>query len=170
MGVLEGKRCYLSGPIEFDDGPNWRIAVKKVLTEEFGIRVKDPNADPKQQFKPALLEARTNKDRGTMRSIARPFVRKDLALVDRCDFLIANLPYNVSTAGTHHEITQSNDRKKPTLLHCSKGWEYNPLWYFGFVPPDYFFGAWEDVYAYLREVENHQHEDDERWHYVYGLI
>jgi len=170
MGYLANTRCYLSGPIENDSGPNWRVEIKKVLTEELGVRVFDPNADPKQQFKPALDEARNNGDRETMREIARSFVRKDLSLVDRCDFFIANLPYGVATAGTHHEITQSNDRKKPTLLHCSKGWEWNPLWYFGFVPLDYFFGSWDGVAEYLRKVDRGECSEDDRWHFVMGLI
>ena len=170
MGVLEGKKCYLGGPIENADGPNWRIAVKKVLVGEFGIKVLDPFTDPKQQWAPILVQARKKKNYKKMRKIARKFVHKDLCWVDRSDFTISNLPFNVATTGSNHEITQANDRKKPTLMVCTKGKQYLPFWYFGFIKDDYMFGSWKGIYTYLRAVEAGLHNDDERWHYVLGLI
>ncbi len=170
MGILESTTCYLGGPIEYDTGPNWRIEVKEVLEGEFGIKVFDPLSDPKQQWFSTLQQARKDKDYKMMREVARKFVRKDLCLVDRSDFLVVNLPYNIPTTGSHHEITQSNDRKKPTLLVCDKGKEYLPFWYYGFIKSDYLFGNWKNLYAYLRVVEKGVYNYDERWHYVLGLI
>ena len=170
MGVLEDTKCYLGGPIEFEMGPNWRIPVVEVLEGEFGVQVLDPFNDPKQQWAPALKKAREKKDFKTMRKIARKFVHKDLCWVDRSDFTISNLPHGVCTTGSHHEITQANDRKKPTLLVCSKGKEYVPFWYQGFIKQKYMFGKWKKLYKYLRAVEAGLHDRDERWHYVLGLI
>src|SRR6185369_13017043 len=84
---LEGKRCYLSGPIQHDTSEhNWRDAPKEILTKKFKIDLFDPFADPKQCLTGALYEAQSKKDFETIVKIAKGFVRKDLAMVDRADF------------------------------------------------------------------------------------
>lgn len=170
--VLVGKRCYLSGPIENDTNPthNWRNEPKIILTEEFKLNVFDPFDDPKQQHTSDLYKARDEKDYETVAKIAKGFVRKDLCLVDRSDLLIACLHYKIPTTGTHHEIINSNNAKKPTLLICPQGKEKIPLWYFGFIPHEMMFGSWDDLYNYLREVNNGMHKHNDRWAYVYDLV
>jgi len=168
--VLTGKRAYLSGAIEFGEKIDWRDEPTKILTEEFNIDLFDPFKDPKQQWVSTLHEARDKKDFETMASIASSFVRKDLCMVDRSDFLIANLPFGIPTTGTHHEIINSVNAKKPTLLVCPQGIEKLPLWYYGFVSIDFMFGSWEELYEYLREVNEGLHKDNKRWHFVYGLL
>lgn len=171
MSVLANKRCYLSGPIEHgEQGRNWRIEPTKVLTERFKIDLFDPFSDPKQQWVPMLTKARQEKDYETMSTIARNFVRKDLCMVDRVDFLIAYLPWQVCTTGTHHEIINSINAKKATLLVCPDAKEKIPLWYFGFVPHQVMFGSWDELYNYLDEVNQGLHKDNNRWQFVYGLI
>ena len=169
MNYLAGKRVYLSGPIEFGAGPNWRTDKVKILSERYKLEVFDPFADPKQQWVPDLKVARENKDFETMRTIAKNFVRKDLALVDRSDFLIANLPFKVPTTGSHHEIINSNNAKKPTLL-LSEGKENIPLWYYGFIPPESMFGSWDELWQYLDDVDAGKHMNNSRWAFTYGLI
>lgn len=168
--ALHGTRCYLSGPIEFGEGPNWRTEVKKTLMDRFQINYFDPFDDPKQQWAPALELARKQKDLETIQRIAKPFVRKDLCIVDRSDFIISHLPYGVPTTGTHHEIIESSKAKKPTLLVCSKGVEWIAYWYYGFIPLEHMFGSWDELYTYLDEVNQGQHTYDNRWQFVYGLI
>jgi len=171
MGVLRGKRCYLSGPIQYDDtGHNWRKAPKDVLVNEFGLDLFDPFDDPKQQWVPMLMEAQKNKDYETMARISRQFVRKDLCMVDRSDFIISYLPYKIPTTGTHHEVINSSNAKKPTLLICPQGKEFIPLWYYGFIPHEVMFGGWEEVYQYLRDVEAGKQMQNDRWAYIYGNI
>lgn len=171
MNYLTGKRCYLSGAIENDtSGINWRIEPKKVLTEFFGINVHDPFVDEKQTLATELYKARDNRDFTTITNIAKGFVRKDLAMVDRADMLVANLPYKVPTCGTHHEIINSNNAKKPTLLVCEQHKEFIPLWYWGFIPHEFMFDCWEDLYNYLREVNDGKHMDNNRWAFIYGLV
>jgi len=171
MSVLRGKRCYLSGPIEHGAGHNWRDLPRKVLVEEFGVDLFDPFADPKQQWAADLYKARESKDYETMARIARAFVRKDLCMVDRSDFIIANLPYPVPTTGTHHEIINSSNAKKPTLLVCEQGKEYIPLWYYGFIPHESMFDSWEQLFSYLWDVNAGKYRGVyDRWDYVYGLV
>lgn len=175
---LLGKRVYLSGPIQNDTSSvNWREEPKRVLTERFGVDLFDPFCDPKQQWTPTLLKAQEDRNYESMKTIARSFVRKDLAMVDRADIVIAYLPYDMSlptphitpTTGTVHEIINSNNAKKPTLLvtnHTDKA--YLPLWYYGFIPHECMFAGWDALYDYLAEVDVGLHRGDDRWSYVYG--
>jgi nucleoside 2-deoxyribosyltransferase len=171
MSVLVGKRCYLSGPIEYSDlSANWRIDVRRTLRDEFHIDLFDPFDDPKQQWVPILKEAQDKCDFDTMHEISKAFVHKDLAMVDRADFVIAYLPHKVPTTGTHHEIINSANAKKPTLLVCPQGKQFVPLWYYGFIPHEVMFSSWGDLYKYLREVNEGKHMKNKRWAFVYGLI
>ena len=172
MGYLAGKRCYLGGPIENGDAlGDWRVGPRKVLREEFGIDLFDPFEDPKQQWVAKLNKARDECDFDTMAEIAEAFVHKDLGTVDGCQFVISYLPYKVCTTGTHHEIINSSDLKKPTLLVCPQGKQFLPLWYFGFIDhKDFMYGGWEPLYAYLREVDAGLHKHNKRWRMVYGLV
>ena len=171
MNVLQGKRCYLSGPIENDpSATNWRTEPKKVLLSEFRIDLFDPFEDPKQVWAEPLKVARDEHDYDEMARIAKMFVRKDLSMVDRADFVISCLPHRVPTTGTHHEIINSNNAKKPTLLVCPQGKNLVPAWYYGFIPHDVMFGSWEELYTYLREVNAGKHKDNNRWHFIYGMV
>jgi len=170
MSYLQDRKIYLSGPIEHDDGcENWRTEPKKVLTERFGLKLFDPYADPKQQFAEKLRSAMDDGDWDYAEKIAKDFVSKDLTKVDRSDFIIACLPKDVMTTGTHHEIVYSNDRKKPTIICCPQGVRFIPAWYFGFRNIMRF-GDWESVYNYLQEVDDGKHMNNNRWKYTYGLI
>ena len=168
---LRGIRAYLSGPIECDDSENnWRLEPMGVFVNEFALNIFDPYSDPKQKFSEALLSARKDCDYDTVHKIMRNFVRKDLGMVDRSDFIIAYLPEKVPTVGTHHEIINAHNMKKPVLLVCPQGKENIPLWYFGFIPQEFMFGSWEDLYSYLREVDTGEHKNNTRWELVYGLV
>ena len=167
----EPVKIYLSGPIEYDNpGHNWRDTPKQVMAEEFKLNVFDPFADPKQQFAESLRESLDEENWNAAGKIAHDFVRKDLAIVDRADFIVAYLPKGVPTTGTHHEIIWANNAKKPTLLVCPQGKKHHPAWYFGFIDPDFMFGSWVDLYDYLREVDRGEHKDNDRWCYMYGLV
>lgn len=171
MGFLAGKRSYLGGPMQYTDWDNgWREEVSAVLTNEFKIDLFDPAKDAKQQWVEQLKNAQDKRDYDEMRRIAKQFVHKDLLIVDRMDFVIASVPYKVPTIGTTHECISSDEKRKPTLLVCEQGKHLVPAWYYGIIPHRYFFGAWQDMYKYLREVDAGLHMDDDRWAFVYGLI
>jgi hypothetical protein len=141
-----------------------------MLKETFKIDVFDPFEDPKQQRVAELHKAKAEHDYDTVEDICRDFVRKDLCMVDRADFVIAYMPANVKTTGTVHEIINSYDAQKPTMIVCPDGKVDVALWFWGFIPHKYFFGSWEELYNYLCEVGAGYHQDDDRWAYVYGLI
>lgn len=166
---LQDKRCYLSGPIEKSTDSEWRKEPISVLQNRFGINVFDPASDPKQMWAVQLKEARKIKDYETIVRVAKSFVRKDLAIVDRMDFLIAYFD-GTPTTGTHHEIINANNSKKPTLL-VSNGCKVDlPSWYFGFISIEYMFDNWNQLYNYLEDVNNNKYYHDRRWSLVYELV
>lgn len=166
---LNGKRCYLSGPIQFGNPVNWRDHVKAKL-ESYGIYVFDPFSDEKQQRSWEISKAQNEHDYGKIREIAKQFVRKDLSAVDRSDFIIANVEYMVPTYGTTHEIINSNNAKKPTMIVCEEGKNNIPFWFWGFIDHNHLFGSWKELFNYLDEVNDGKHKNNDRWAYVYGLI
>jgi len=174
MKPLNGRRAYLSGPIEYDDsGFDWRPEVKEVLTSRFGINVFDPFADPKQSRADELIAAKEAEDYECVAEITSDFVSKDLTEVDKADMLVANLPYRVPTVGTIHEIVNAVNRKIPTLVVCSKGKKFISAWLFGVLKNKhqwYLHGSWNSLYDYLEEVNDKKHVEDRRWRYIYGLI
>lgn len=170
MGYLEGKKCYLSGAIEYGEGPNWRIEPSKVLRDEFKLDLFDPFDDPKQQNAPALKKAREDCDYDEMERISKLFVRKDLSVVTESLLLVVHLPRGVPTTGTVHEIIEESNQKKPVLIVCPEGKRWVPFWYWAFVPHSQMFGSWEDLYQYLREVDQGGHADNYRWDYICGRI
>lgn len=168
---LQGKRAYLSGPIQYGIDDDWRNQPRKILVEDYGIDLFDPFADPKQQWLPSLQKAREDQDIELIKKITKGFVRKDLCLVDRSDFLIAYLPDKVPTTGTHHEIINSNNSKKPTLLVTNMdNITHIPLWYFGFIDTKHMFAGWDSLFEYLNQVDQGNCRDDDRWKFVYGEI
>ena len=170
-GFLASKRAYLSGPIQFAKEDGWREYPTAVLTEKFRINLFDPFKDPKQNFNEKIRQAQNNNDVDTLVTIAKGFVRKDLGLIDRCDFIIAYVPFGVQTVGTVHEIINSNNAKKPTLLVTDKNSiKFIPLWYFGFIPTKYMFVSWDDLFTYLSQVDEGLHRTDDRWSIVYGDV
>jgi hypothetical protein len=172
MNYLKNKRCYLSAPIEnaANIDPNWRSTISSVLIKEFEINLFDPFLDPKQQQVDALHDARNNKNHLKMIEIAKSFVRKDLSMVDRADFVIAYLPYKVPTTGCHHEIINSNNSKKPTLLVCDTPDKFHlPLWYYGFIPYEFMFSSWTELFDYLRLV-NQGKSENPKWDFIYGKL
>jgi hypothetical protein len=171
MGYLAGKRAYLSGAIEFGNpNDNWREGPRKVLREEFNIDLFDPFEDPKQQWVEKLHKAREECDYNEMARIAEKFVHKDLSIVDECRFVVAYLPHKVCTTGTHHEIINSVNLKKPVMIVCPQGKQFTPLWYYGFIPHEFMFGSWGSLYTYLYEVDAGLHKENKRWRRVYDLV
>jgi hypothetical protein len=171
MGYLKNTRCYLSGAIECDPSMiNWRVNVKKELQNRFQIDIFDPFEDPKQQHSKELKIAKEQENYEEVVKIVKGFVRKDLSEVDVSKFLIARVSYLIPTVGTCHEIINSNNLKKPTLLVCEEGKNKTPSWYFGFISHKHIFGSWEDLYAYLTEVDQGKHMDNDRWSIIYKLL
>jgi nucleoside 2-deoxyribosyltransferase len=167
--ALNGSKVYLSGPIQYDDGPNWRVPVIESLSK-FGIEVFDPFSDEKQMQTGVLKECIEKEDYDEVEKICTKFVKKDLAVIDRCDFLIAYNPNGIRTTGTPCEVHHAVQLKKPVLIVCPEGKASASLWYFGYIRHQYIYGSWEECYSYLDEVDRYKHKDNHRWWFVYKLV
>lgn len=171
MGYLENKMVYLSGPIQYAQDIEWRSEPIRILQEKFGLIVFDPYADPKQKWTPVIQKAQKEKDYSTIVSVAKKFVRKDLGKLDKSDFLIAYLSHNIPTTGVCHEVINSNNEKKPTLLVTNSGDIANiPIWYYGFISLEFMFPNWNNLFNYLEEVDSGKHKHNNRWSLVYEDI
>jgi hypothetical protein len=195
----KGALCYLSGPITHDTSTtNWRPPVMNTLRERFGVSIFDPFSDPKQNKTGAIKAAKEAQDKQEVQRLVSGFVRKDLAVVDRSDFVLARFAYEmvypteaverrlhnpldidlpcipvlkqVPTTGTIHEIINSDLYHKPTLLVSEHGWWTLPEWLLGFIPTRYWFSSFEEVYEYLQDVDRGKHMNDDRWALLYGLV
>ncbi len=166
---LKGKRVYVGGPIEHDNpNDNWRDSVRHKLRNVFELKVFDPAEDPKQYLREQIIHCKKNELWDELSHIMHEFVRADLGVVDRSDFVIQYLPYKVLTTGTHHEIINSNDRKKPTLIVCPQGKSCVPDWYFGFIDHNHMFGSWDSLYEYLEKVDRGHMRKNPRWWFCYN--
>jgi len=170
MNYLKGKRCYLSGVIEFDKSTtNWRIEPKKFLAE-LGIDVFDPFAHTKQKLVTELNKAKQKRDFETIRKIARMFVKKDLHETTLCHFILSYVPKNTVMCGTWWEIHLANSQKKPCLLVSDGDKLAISTWIFGIIRHESIYNNWEEAFSYLREVNAGLHKSNERWSDVYGLL
>ena len=172
MGFLNNTKMYLSSPLQFDDNtkPNWRPEVVAALSERFGINVHDPTINEKQVRAVDLDNALESGDFNTVEKIARAFTKRDFAEIDRCDFLVACHGHKISSIGVPCEVHHAIQLKKPVCIVCPEGKRFAGKWYFGNVKHQYIFGNWNDLYAYLQEVDLGLHKDNHRWHYVCGVV
>lgn len=164
--ILKGKKIYLSGPIEFGE-EDWRPEPKKRLKSDFGIDVFDPYEESKRLWHERIVRAKANLDFRDLSEVSKSIVSRDLGMVHRSDALIACLPYMVPTIGTHHEIIESMNTGKPTMIVCPEGKNKIPIWHFGFVPLECIFGSWDELYTYLFEVDANR-AGDGRWDFIRG--
>jgi len=161
MGYLKDKVVYLAGPIHDvnDDGKGWRDMITPRLRDEFGIIVTDPThktiygevSDDKTLFKRLAAEKRFDE----LRDKFWPVIRKDLRMVDKADFLIALYSPRVKMLGTIHELTISQQQRKPILMYCKEeeSNEINP-WILTFIQRGCFFTDWNKMIEYLKTVDN----------------
>lgn len=182
MNRLFYNRCYLSGPIDNakDFGVGWRNEVTKEL-EDLDLIFLDPCHKP--MLDECACEDLENhahrlsmKKRGDFESVSkmmRTIRCIDLRLADLCDFAIVHLDMDVYSTGTHEEIVTLNRRKVPVLTHVEQGKSALPDWYWGALPHQMVFSAWDELYAYLRHVAHGQPPIDtyNRWRFIdYGTL
>lgn len=172
MDYLRGKNVYLSGPIDKDpdQGKSWRSFLAKYLQDTFFLKVTDPLNDPKQNEYSSAKLYLERKNYDEVNRIAKNFVRKDLGLVDRQDFIIVVIKPDIPTYGTTHEIINAINQKKPCLIVCEQGKSSIPLWLYGIINHKYMFSTFLGLFKYLDEIDNGVHRADKLWQFVCGEI
>jgi len=170
--ILSGKRVYLSSPMEhISPALNWneqRKSVITVLEEEFRLKVFDPYNDPKQTNISLLNQYKEQRDFDGVAKIAKDFLAKDLNAVNWADLVIAYVPKGVASCGVPHEIINANLGKKLVLLVEGTDKAKISIWYYGFIKHRFMFGAWQQLFDYLTEINEGKHIDDPRLQFLYS--
>ena len=139
VNKLKGLRCYLAGPIDHadDDGKGWRTKAQKWL-EKKKVFVFNPCDKPisYQQYK-EIDEEKTKmmalKESGRFFELTqrmKEIVHVDLRMVDVSDMVIVYIDPKTPMFGTIHELINSLQQRKPTLVVVEGGKEKAPNWLF----------------------------------------
>jgi len=156
--LLEKTKCYLVGPIEFQDGRKWRKDCS-IWLKEMDVQVLDPYECP-FLFAPSeapdehvkLKEKLKNGDYETVHNHMKQIVRYDLACVDKSDFIIAYIDPNVPTFGSMNELVLARSLRKPVFIVVNGGIEKAPLWLLGMFYPRYFYSSFREVRKMLTDI------------------
>lgn len=169
---LRGAACYLAGPMSAcqDFGESWRNIVTPQL-RELGVVVLDPTHKPIEigrEDAAARAEFVKMKEAGDLeglRQVLKVIRRVDLRCIDLSSFVIVRLD-GTDTVGTWEEIAMAVSQRKPTLIWLAgevKKAHLNP-WMLAQTKLEYIFDTWEDLYAYLKTIdESPAHPEDHWW-------
>lgn len=172
MNKLNGTRCYLIGPMEFQNGQKWREETTKKL-REYGVKVFDPYNKPftnidyreDEEVHASLNRLRSEGDLKELNSIMRKIRASDLRLCDISDFFIAYYNKNVHTCGSIEELTTINRAKKPVFIVVEGGKRNAPFWLYGMFALENFYSSFSEVYDKLDRYNSGEKEfDNTRWH------
>ncbi len=170
--LLYRTRTYLVGHMEnvsANEGQTWRDWATQELSK-LGVVVFDPYKKPfvtdveegpdiRSRFEAAKLSGDFDFISERMRQI-RIF---DLNLVDRSDFIIANIKPSLASWGSTEEVVTAVKMKKPVYLVVEGGKTKCPLWIFGMFPHKYIFNTVAEVIEELKGIDSGKTETDGRW-------
>jgi len=140
-GLLNGSRCYLSGPMDFvasravEKTTGWRNRIGQIL-RSYGVTVFDPWNKPEVRgmyeygkegeaktnqraewtFEPYEKDPDAPRKRAEVAEAFWPALHIDLRMVDTSDFIVCYCPTNVYSVGTPHEIILARQQRKPVLF------------------------------------------------------
>lgn len=162
--------CYLIGSMQYADGSSWREKMTLELNK-MKIRVFDPYKKPfikdvqeSNDAQTELLKAQEQGNFDYLQKKMREIRSFDLNLVDRSDFIIANISPRIASWGTGEELTTSNRAKKPIFLAIEGGKLKCPLWIFGMIPHKYIYNNPEEIVEVLKNINSGEKElDSDRW-------
>tara|TARA_A100001391_G_scaffold172537_1_gene134055 strand:+ start:786 stop:1421 length:636 start_codon:yes stop_codon:yes gene_type:complete len=162
VNKLEGLRCYLAGPIDAadDDGVGWRKDATKWLKAR-GVKVLDPCDKPISYAeykeidteKQKMMELKENGRYFELSQRMREIAHVDLRMTDISDFLIVYLNPNITMFGTIHELINSLNQKKPTLVVVEGGKRCASNWLFGIMDFNFIFDSFEELYDFLGLID-----------------
>jgi nucleoside 2-deoxyribosyltransferase len=163
-------RTYLIGSIQYKDGSKWREEISIPL-EKMGIVVFDPYKKPfikdVQETKDAQESLFKHQQDGNfeyLESKIREIRSYDLNLVDRADFIIANIDPEIPSWGTAEEISWANRQKKPIFLAVKGGPKACPLWVLGMFSSKYIYNNTSEIIRTLQKIDSGEKEiDSDRW-------
>ena len=162
MNKLKGLRCYLAGPIDAaeDDGVGWRKEATKWLKTR-SVKVLDPCDKPISYTaykeidieKHKMMELKSNARYFELSQRMSEIAHVDLRMTDISDFLIVYINPNITMFGTIHELINSLNQKKPTLVVVEGGKKVAPNWLFGIMDFNFMFDSFEELYDFLNLID-----------------
>lgn len=170
MGILAKTKTYLVGPMENLDGTAWRIRVAKELNS-IGIVCYDPYKKPFErdlnegpEVRAKMRKAILDGDLEYSHKLGKTIRAHDLNLVDRSDFIIANIHPSVASYGSAEEIFTANRAKKPIFLSVEGGRSKCPAWITWTIPPKYIYNDLDEILEILFRIDNGSIiADSDRW-------
>lgn len=172
MGILYNTRCLTIGPMEKDrDGG---LSLRKKVQDELSPRgIKCWNhynapihcslSEGDHEMFLKLKEFRENEQFEELAGY-RQIRHNDLALIDKCDFVICQLDMEVLSCGTWEELFWANRRKAPIFCYCVQGKKRIPLWMWWTLPVNYFYNGIDEILNTIKQIDSGKIEiDSDRW-------
>lgn len=165
MDTLKNTKCYTIGNLEyssFSDAAIWRQYLKEKL-EPIGVTILSPLDNPFKTFQPEsagwnkqLKDLLKTPDNWLhVHEEARKIRNRDLAMVDRSDFLICVLDINRPTYGTVDEIISAKRQNKPVFLVIPEyGYTACPIWLCSYFKPSWVYKSLDEVVEELYNINN----------------
>jgi len=169
-GILNKTKVYLCGGIENFPGQNWRESITTELSK-MGIIALDPldkpfiNSHPEDQdIHRWLRERRAALDLQSVRDFIKVVRRQDLTMIDRSDFVIANLHPTKASYGSAEELSFSERALKKVFIVIDGGIQFTPYWLLAMFSEKCFYNSIDDVLTELRKIDNGEIQmDDKYW-------
>lgn len=170
MNILHKTKTYLVGHMQYLSGRNWREDVTERL-EPLKITCFDPYKKPfvkdveedeasRREMESWMKTKQYDRVTEKMKTV-RSY---DLNLVDRSDFIIANLVPDVASWGSAEEIVTAVRMKKPIFISMEGGKSKTPLWMLGMLPHKYIYNNVDEIVDMLFAIDNGTKPiDSDRW-------
>jgi hypothetical protein len=170
MTILDKTKTYLVGQMQYADGKGWRKKVKSEL-EPLGIHCFDPydkpfvkDVDEGDSIRHTLKTKMEEGDLEYVSTYMRNIRIFDLNLVDRSDFIIANIIPNVASWGSAEELVTAVRMKKPIFICIEGGVKKCPLWILGMLPPKYIYNTIDEIIDMIKMINSGEKPIDAgRW-------
>lgn len=172
MNILRDTKAYLAGNLEnITNGKavSWRnwftkqvkpMGIKCISPlEKVFINFRQEDAHFKSMMKDLMRIGRYEQVHEHMKSV----IRRDLAIVDKSDFLVVSLEPDIPTFGTLDEIFSGLSHRKPIFMCVRGGIQNTPLWLMGRVPPNFIFNNLEEIIQVLKKIDDGTIPLDEKY-------
>lgn len=165
MNFLKGTRGYLAGNLENVTGQEFRDWREWFEEEMLKINIFCFNPCETvlknfpvehESFQKQVKGLRAKGDFDELNRLMKDVRRRDLAMVDKCDFVVANINPDKPTWGTTEELAMAIRMNKPIYLVINGGLGLKniPLWVAGMVRPECWYETLDEVVENLRKIDS----------------
>ena len=139
-------KIYLSSPYEHDRAnTSWKVEAERVMrASDSRIEIRDPCPDACDET-PLIDKMKADEDWLGIYSFCANIVEGDLAMLNRCDGMIAYLPFGAKTFGTTHEIVHALQNNIPVVMVMPEGIDKVSHWLWGILGPSRIFDNLEEA-------------------------